>query len=134
MRRIIWFYIIFLALLGACNFGVGQEPEDEYPPQTRIIRIDLTPDTAATRDTVLIHCVIEDSTDSRFKYSWLLGKNNILPVNGSTRGSYIRFVAPFFSSFPRDTIIVYSGSVLVDNGSSDSLMVSGDVNIPVLVK
>ena len=132
MRRIIWFYIIFLALLGACNFGVGQEPEDEYPPQTRIIRIDLTPDTVATRDTVLIHCVIEDSMDSRFKYYWGF-QNDTIAVNGLTTGPYIRWITPDLS-IPKDSIFEIMGNVVVDNGRTDSLAVGEEFIIPVIKK
>ena len=133
MRRVVVLFVTLVAIFSACHIA-GQEPDNTYPPQTRIVRIDMTPDTVVMRDTMFIHCVIEDSLDNRFKYSWLLGDAKILPVDGSTRGAYIQFIAPSFNSYPRDTTIIYSGSVIADNGSSDSIAVSGDVNIPLLIK
>ncbi len=132
MKRIFWLGIVMIALLEACNFG-GESPETYYPPQTRIVRIDLTPDTVATKDTVLIHCVIEDSTDTQFKYSWGLGKDT-LAVNGTVNGPYIKYIAPSLGSQPKGTVIIISGGINIDNGSVDSLEVGGVINIPVLVK
>ena len=121
-----------IALLEACNFG-GEAPDNYYPPQTRIVRIDLTPDTVATRDTVLIHCVIEDSTDTRFKFYWSLGAKNITPVNGTLTGAYIKFIAPDFN-ISIDSIVIVTGGVAVDDGARDSLSPSASFDIPVIKK
>ncbi len=131
MKRIFWLSIVIMTLLEAC--GSGEGPDTYYPPQTKIVRIDLTPDTVATQDTVLIHCVIKDSLDKRFTYTWLLGKDT-LAVNGTVTGPYIKFIAPAFSTRPKGTVVMFLGGVSVDDGSSDSLGVGGDVNIPVLIK
>jgi len=122
------------ALLQACGFGVGQSGTDTTkPPQTRILRIDMTPDTVVSRDTMLIHCVIQDSLDTRFKFNWLLGTDT-LAVNGTVIGSYINYVAPSFNNMKKGTIFIVSGTVGVDNGSSDSNVVIGNINIPILIK
>lgn len=132
MRRFIWLCMLVPALLEACNIGVGEGPDTYYPPQTRIVRIDLTPDTVATKDTVLIHCVIEDSTDTRFKYYWRLGKGT-LPVNGTLNGPYIKWIATDFN-IPTGSTFVTSAGVAVDDGSSDSLGVTKSFDIPVIKK
>ncbi len=130
MKRLIWFCIVMIALLEAC--GSGEGPDTYYPPQTRIVRIDLTPDTVATRDTVLIHCVIKDSTDTRFKYYWGFQKDTIA-VNGTTTGPYIRWIAPDLS-ISKDSVLNIQGNVAVDDGRTDSLAVGGGFTIPVIKK
>ncbi len=134
MKRIVGF-ILLTALLEACNLNFGGEggKETYNYPQTRILRIDLTPDTVATGDTVLIHCVIKDSLDLRFKYYWGLGKDT-LAVNGTVTGPYIKFITPTFNTEPKDTVILVGGIVSVDNGGTDSLGVGAEFNIPVIKK
>jgi len=130
MKRIFGLCIVISALLEGCL--AGQSPETTYPPQTRIVRIDLTPDTVATKDTVLIHCVIEDSMDTRFTYIWLLGKDT-LAVSGLINGPYIRYIAPSLPN-PNEKVFEDKGSVIVDNGKTDSLAVSKEFIIPVIKK
>ncbi len=130
MKRIFWLSIVLMTLFEAC--GAGEGPDTYYPPQTKIVRIDLTPDTVATQDTVLIHCVIEESLDKRFTYTWLLGKDT-LAVNGTVTGPYIRYIAPDLS-IHKGSIFVDKGTVAADNGRTDSLAVSKTFDIPVIKK
>ena len=82
-----------LATFAACDIGVTTTPPDPpTPSQTRVVRLTLDPDTVAVGDTTLIHVVIEDSLDTRFRYEW--GMPNTLPVDGRLDGPRIRFVAP----------------------------------------
>ena len=67
--------VAFFATLAACD-GLG--PPASIPPgpppaaQTRVVRLTLDPDTVAVGDTTLIHVVIEDSLDTRFRYLWAI--------------------------------------------------------------
>jgi len=109
----------------------GTPPDPPPPPQTEILEIRLDPDTVAVGDTVLIHAVIRDSLDSRFVYEWGLNEDRVVPVNGTTMGPRIRFVAPQSSDTPGvvDPIGAY---VEVDNGSTDSTTVLESFRIPIL--
>jgi hypothetical protein len=133
MIRILGLCVLAVLLLESCNIGPVSGGETEYPLQKKILRIDLTPDTVATRDTMLIHCLIEDSTDTRFKYYWGLGAKNIIQVNGMITGAYIKFVAPNFT-IPIDSVVIVTGGVAVDDGASDSLSPSASFDIPVIKK
>ncbi|HKJ32495.1 MAG TPA: hypothetical protein VKA34_11740 [Balneolales bacterium] len=133
MIRILGLCVLVVILLESCGVGPGSGGETEYPPQTKILRIDLTPDTVATRDTVLIHCVIKDSLDKRFKYYWGMGPDT-LAVYGTVTGPYLKYIAPAFNNRPNGSVVLVSGVITIDNGSSDSTSVSGEIDIPILIK
>ena len=73
---------------------VGPEEPYEYdPPATEILRIELTPDTLIMGDTLFIRCVVKDSLDPAILFSWGLASERIVPVNGKTDSSVIRWHA-----------------------------------------
>ncbi|MEO1021766.1 MAG: hypothetical protein AAFW89_04430 [Bacteroidota bacterium] len=114
-----------LDLIG--DSGGGDDPIPVY--QTEILEIRMTPDTVAVNDTLLIECIIKDSLDTRFVFQWGLNEARIVPVNGRTDGSIIRWVA---SDIPdndeaRERIAI----VAVDNGSIDSLKATKSFTIIV---
>lgn len=109
-----------------CTLGT---PEPDSIPQTKVLSIELYPDTVAVGDTVLIHCIIEDSLDSRFKFYW--GFGSPIPVNGTINGSKIRFKAKRTSDIP-GVVEDVSTVVRVDNDSEDSLSVTEVFRIPIL--
>lgn len=120
-------------LLGSCGLGSYEgRPDDDPVPQTEILRFELTPDTVATEDTVLIHCVIEDSLDERFEYRWKLGSDT-LAVNGTILGPRIRWIAPDLN-ISQGEVQESSAGIIIDNGSRDSAIVEGSFQIPVIKK
>ena len=133
MKSILSSLICALILLNGCDaFGTRGTPPDPPPaPQTEILDIRLDPDTVVVGDTVLIHAVIRDSLDSRFVYDWRLNEDRVVPVNGTTMGPKIRYVAPRTSDVTGEVIDV-SGGVEIDNGSTDSTKVTENFDIPVL--
>lgn len=114
-------------LLGGCDGWPGGSPDPDPPPQTEILAIRMDPDTVAAGDTMLIHCVIRDSLDDRFTFMWVLARaGTMLPVDGTLTGPKIRWVAP---EDVRPGISRFSGGVNVDNGSTDSTIVTASVSL-----
>ena len=95
------------------------------------MRLTLDPDTVAVGDTTLIHVVIEDSLDTRFRYDWSLHEEHILPVDGRLDGPRIRFVAPRGSPDSGRVTHVVS-SVWVTNGVQGTRSVTYSYSIPIL--
>lgn len=123
--------LLAVILLHGCEgTAFSSRPDPEPVPQTEILRFELTPDTVATEDTVLIHCIIEDSLDERFKFMWGLGSDT-LAVSGFTLGPKIRWVAPDLD-IPQGEVHTVSGGVTVDNGSEDSVSVGTGFDIPII--
>ena len=61
--------LVTAVLMGTVWAGCTTYPEEPPPPpQTIILRIEKEPDPVATGDTATFTCVIEDSTDERFKF------------------------------------------------------------------
>ncbi|WP_138432015.1 hypothetical protein [Fodinibius saliphilus] len=121
--------LAMLVLFLVANCGTGPDPEPI--PQTEILEIRLTPDTAAVGDTVLIHCVIEDSLDERFKFYWSLDEERLIPINGTITGPKIRWKASGFEYLEAGEVTIVGGDVRVDNGSEDSVAVTKLIDIPV---
>ena len=89
------FLIPAVLLLAACDVGVEAiPPREPSPPQTRVVRLTLDPDTVAVGDTTLITVVIEDSLDARFRYEWGMPRESMLPVVGRLDGPHVRVIAP----------------------------------------
>lgn len=127
---VLWFSVIVIALMASdCTLGT---PDPEPIPQTRVLEIKLTPDTVAVGDTVLIHCVIEDSLDSRFKFYWNLGEERTIPVNGSFTGPRIKWWAKGFEHLDSGEVQTPIRGVRVDNGSQDSITDYKSFEIPVI--
>ena len=69
-------------------------PDPPSPAQTRVVRLTLDPDTVAVGDTTLIHVVIEDSLDTRFRYVWGMPSELMLPVDGRLDGPRVGVIVP----------------------------------------
>lgn len=128
--------LLALLLLAATLTGCdgppfGTPPDPEPPPQTEILEIRLDPDTVAVGDTVLIHVVIRDSLDTRFVYEWGLDEDRVVPVDGTTMGPKIRYIAPRSSDVSGEVDPIRR-SVEIDNGSTDSTKVVESFRIPIL--
>jgi hypothetical protein len=119
-------------LLYACDFPGGSGEERERPPQTRILNVLVQPDTVAPGDTTRFTCIIEDSTDERFEFSWLIEEGEVLGavlIDGENSEylsdtNNIQWIAP---SSERD----YLFAVFANNGSEDSLSVNDGFRIVV---
>ena len=121
-----------LLALAACDtIGPGPSPPPGPPPpaQTRVVRLTLDPDTVAVGDTTLIHVVIRDSLDARFRYLW--GMFNTLPVDGRTDGPRIRFVAPRTST-DSGRLVGAGASVTITNDVPGTRPVRYSFSIPIL--
>ena len=126
-NKIVLIYIAFIVLIySACTFGTT---DPDPIPQTKVLSINLYPDTVAVGDTVLIHCIIEDSLDMRFKFYW--GFGSPIPVNGTIYGSRIKWEAKSTSDIPGEVRNGNTG-VRIDNGSADLLPVTELISIPIL--
>lgn len=122
--RVIQYYltaIILIGLIQACTYGT---PDPEPVPQTEILEIRLTPDTVAVGDTVLIHCLIKDSLDTRFNFFWNLDKERTVSVNGKIDGPRIKWWAKGFEYLELGEVQSLTTSVRVDNNSEDSVSVT----------
>lgn len=109
--------IAIVLLVASCNFFEGAYPPPEPPPQTEILRIEILPnDTLAPGDTATFRCIIADSLDSRFVFTWSIDKTETDELVRTDTNS-IRWVAP------EDTKS-YTYNVTTDNGSEDSTSVS----------
>ena len=89
--------LLTLALAACDTFPKTTPPDPPRPSQTRVVRLTLDPDTVAVGDTTLIHVVIEDSLDTRFRYEWI---GNVVPVDGRINGPRVRWVAPQITASP----------------------------------
>ncbi len=58
-----------ILILVACSNGPGDE---EFAPPTQILRVDVAPDTVSRGGFVTFTCVIKDSLNQDFEYSWVL--------------------------------------------------------------
>ena len=87
------FFALFVFGLTLFTCVGPEEPYEYDPPATEILRIELTPDTLIMGDTLLIRCVVKDSLDPALLFSWNLANERIVPVNGKTDSSVIRWNA-----------------------------------------
>jgi len=85
------FFALFIFGLTLFTCVGPEEPYEYDPPATEILRIELTPDTLIVGDTLLIRCVVKDSLDPELLFSWGLASERIVPVNGKTDNSVIRW-------------------------------------------
>ena len=130
--RCFLFAFVCTAALAACDTGITTTPPAPPPPaQTRVLGIRLDPDTVAVADTVLIHAVIEDSLDTRFRFLWGMQESTMLPVDGRMDGSRIRFVAPRTST-ESGRVVSIGTSVIVTNDVPGTRSVLHSFDIPVL--
>ena len=63
-----------LLVAGCDSWPGGENPGEEEPvPQTRILRVEVDPDTVAVGDTARFTCIIADSLNERFVFKWFFG-------------------------------------------------------------
>ena len=120
--------------LAACDVSLGPPPstppDPPAPLQTRVERVELSPDTVAVGDTVLIHVVIRDSLDTSFRYIWGMPRKSMIPVDGRLDGPRVRVVAPRTSEVP-GRVVPAGTSVYVTNGVQGSRGVTYSFSIPI---
>ena len=98
-----------LLVAGCDSWPGGENPGETDPvPQTRILRVEVEPDTVAVGDTVRFTCVIADSTDERFKFRWSFGAGQ--PNGAITEVNMVLWEAPNRPG-------TYTHAVNVDNGT-----------------
>jgi hypothetical protein len=107
-------------LLVGCDWP-GSEPEDPVANQTRILRVEVEPNPVAVGDTATFTCIIEDSTDERFRFRWHIEGEPTITTDVN-RLQWIADVDPG----------VYQNGVRADNGSEDSLSVSKGFPVEVV--
>lgn len=110
MRHSIAFILFFMLVLQSCDIDCCSGRPDPGPVfQTRILKIEVSPNPVAPGDSVQFTCVIEDSLDTRFKFIWFIDGE---PKNISTAINKIKIQAP---PIPGS----YGGAVTADNGDED---------------
>ena len=136
-RRLLALPLAGLLALAACDLAALDSPPPAPPPpvQTYVLGVRLHPDTVAVGDTLLIHAVIRDSLDARFRFNWS-GLTNpysewrYLPVDGQRDGPRVRFIVPDIGGEPGEVVGMTSG-VRVDNEVPGTRPISYPFNIPV---
>ena len=103
-----------------------------YPYQTEILDVQVRPDTLAQADTAQITCVITDSTDSRFKYFWVINNGKVVGAKlYGCCGEYTTGNSPSIKLIAPEKNGTYYFLVSVDNGSSDSTSVNQSFSVTV---
>lgn len=127
-QSLVCFLTLSIFFIITCDIQFGGGKGDPVPiPQTTVLEIRMTPDTVAVNDTLLIECIIKDSLDSRFKFDWRLNDFRLEPVEGKLDGNKIKWIAKNLN-FQSDTFQLF-GSVIIDNGSKDSVEVRETISI-----
>jgi hypothetical protein len=130
---VVFFAALFLHGCWFSNSGaVGGGGDRVKPPQTKILKVLVQPDTIAPGDTARFICIIKDSTDKRFKFEWHVDKGKVLGAEfiDTDYSAYvsetnsIKWIAP-------DSEGYYHFAVFVNNGAKDSLSVQDGFFIKV---
>jgi hypothetical protein len=103
---------LWIALSG-CDSNQFYDPY----PQTRILRVDVIPNPVVEGDTVTFICVIADSLDERFEFTWSI---MTIPPDTTTKEPIYRWKAQKYPS----GIPYVNFRVRADNRSSDSISVA----------
>lgn len=128
----VWLIVSLTIAVPAC-FYTADGGEKEISPQTHILDVLVEPDTVAPQDTATFTCIIEDSTDKRFKFYWVIDSGVALsgevtdpeyPSRFRTDNNKMRWKRPQKLGF-------YSFEVTANNGSKDSLGVRSSFSIVV---
>lgn len=98
--------------LSSCDSNLDFEPY----PQTRIFRVDIHPNPVVEGDTVTFTCVIADSLDERFEFTWSI---MTIPPDTTTKDPIYRWKA---KKYPSGRPYV-DFRVRADNRSPDSTSV-----------
>lgn len=116
INLLITMIVAVFATMTDCGGG-APDPEPTFDYQTKILEVRVIPDTVAVGDTVLFHCIIEDSLDPSFEFKWLtIPDDDLIPVDGEINGPKVWWKAE--KVFGRDPgeIVKVRFTVLVDNG------------------
>jgi hypothetical protein len=116
----------------ACGFPADSGGDQTKNPQTKILDIEVQPDTVAPGDTASFTCIIEDSTDNRFKFYWVIDAGEIIGAEKApgendqfiSDSSHVKWIAPNETNY-------YTLGVFVTNGSKDSVGVREGFSIEV---
>lgn len=84
-----------LLVAGGCDLNIpgGANPGDDMDVgQTQILRVEVDPDAVAAGETARFTCVIEDSTDERFQFTWSLRPG--MPRGAVTEDNTVEWQAP----------------------------------------
>lgn len=86
-----------MSVLTGCDIDIngpgGANPGDDLRPlQTRILRVEVDPDTVAVGDTARFTCIIADSLDEGFTFYWSFGAGE--PRGAVTEDSTVLWRAP----------------------------------------
>ena len=136
MKRLLALALVggyFAAFAGCDSIGPPPlvPPGPPSPAQTRVVRLTLDPDTVLARDTVLVHVVIEDSLDTRFRYLWGMDRASLLPVDGRIDGPRVRHIAPRTSD-EAGRVVNAGSSVIITNEVPGTRAVTYSFSIPIL--
>lgn len=104
--------LTFCIALISCDSNQFYDPY----PQTRILRVDIIPNPVAEGDTVTFICVIADSLDDRFEFTW--SATSMLP-DTTTKEPIFQWVAKKYPSGLTSVLF----SVRANNHSRDSVSV-----------
>ncbi len=105
--------VLILGLVMANQECGSPDPDPVFDYQTEFVDIIVTPDTVAVGDTILVHAIIEDSLDTRFKFNWTMKK--LIPVNGKIDGPMIKWEAIRYTN-NQGEVVRTSFAVEADNG------------------
>ncbi|MGI9175928.1 MAG: hypothetical protein ACR2GR_11480 [Rhodothermales bacterium] len=127
-----YFTLIFLVLLGGCDFGEQGSPDPDPARQTEIGRVEVVPNPVVANDTALFRVTIKDSLSERFDYRWTRALGDFVGGEPQFRGmttdtNSIRWVAP-------SRIGTFGFTVRTDNGSRDSTAVGQSFDVTVVEK
>ena len=116
--------LVMSVVIGTIGSGCTTYPEPPPPPpQTDILRVEKEPNPVATGDTATFTCVIEDSTDERFRFYWTFHFS--ADQDTVTKENKAKWIAP-------DTSGVFNHGVTVNNGVQDSMPPGRSFNIEVV--
>lgn len=107
--------LLMIAALTACDSN-PTDP-DQYPRQTRILRVDVIPNPVAEGDTVTFICVIADSLDERFEFTW---SATSMLSDTTTQGPVFKWKA---QKYPNAPLPYVSFSVRANNHTPNSVSV-----------
>ena len=97
----------FTLFLSACDFHVGGgEHDDVRPFQTQILEVIIKPHPIPVGETARLRVIIEDSLDTRFKFTWFA--DGLFEITQTNELEWIADANPGRYTF----------LVVADNGSS----------------
>lgn len=98
----------------ACDLSFDLDWDDfEIDWQTEIIRVDIDPDPVEVGQPVTFTCIIKDSTDSSFEFTWYIEPNHADTAYVTSENTFI-ITAP-------DTAGSFTGSVAANNHDPDKI-------------